>query len=213
MERREKTPVAIFVRVSKNSQDYTRQISDLKELASHKGWSVLSVITEKVSGSRKNAERKGIQELLELAEQRRISKVLVSEVSRLGRKTSEVLQVLERLTELGVSVYVNNYNLETITHSGRPNPIAQLLFTLLAEFARLEKETLVERIHSGLEQAKRNGKTLGRKKGSVKSDKEILEKYKPVVRQLNAGKSIRDVAAICQVGTATVQKVKKLLDS
>lgn len=203
--------VTVFVRVSKSSQDYSRQITDLKELASQKGWQVLSVIKEKISGATKNKDREAIQQLMELAEQGQIQKVLVTEVSRLGRKTSEVLQVLEHLSELGVSVLVQNYNLETLTHDGRRNPMTQLMFTLLAEFARVERETMIERIHSGLDAARRRGKKLGRKKGSTMSEEKLLEKYKPVVRQLRAGKSIRDVAAICEVGTATVQKVKKAL--
>ncbi|QCR23094.1 recombinase family protein [Pontibacter sp. SGAir0037] len=205
------TQVALFVRVSKNSQDYNRQICDLSVLAKQKEWEVVATIAEKISGATKNADREGIQKLLELAHKQGIDKVLVTEVSRLGRKTSEVLQVLEKLTELGVSVYVLNYNMETINKGGKQNPIAQMIFTLLAEFARLERETLVERINSGLEQAKRRGIKLGRREGSKVSTEKFLEKYKAVVRQLNQGKSVRDIAAICEVGTATVQKVKKAL--
>lgn len=71
-----------------------------------------------------------------LASERKIQKVLVTEVSRLGRRTSEVLQAIETLTDLGVSVYVHTYSLETLTPKGKRNPTASLLFTLLAEFAR-----------------------------------------------------------------------------
>lgn len=207
------TRVAIFVRVSKITQDFKRQVHDLKTLADQKEWHVVGVIEEKISGAAKNKDRIAIQKLLQLAESGKIHKVLVTEISRLGRKTSEVLQVLERLSEIGVSVYVQNYNLETINKEGNRNPVAQLIFTLLAEFARLERETLRERIKSGLEGALRNGKTLGRKKGSVVSNDKFLEKYKHVVRQINQGKSVRDVAAICEVGSATVQKVKKAMAS
>jgi DNA invertase Pin-like site-specific DNA recombinase len=204
-------PVAIFVRVSKGGQDFTRQVEDLTALCVQQGYTVTHTIAEKVSGAKRNADRQGLQELLQLARGKAIRKVLVTEVSRLGRKTSEVLKVLEELSECGVSVYVQNFSMETLNPDGTRNPIAQLIFTLLAEFARLERETMIERIHSGLDEARRKGKTLGRKEGTTLDSKELLKKHKAVVRQLKQGKSIRDVAAICEVSVSTVQKVKKAL--
>jgi DNA invertase Pin-like site-specific DNA recombinase len=203
--------VAIFVRVSRGEQDYTRQIQELTAYSTLKGYDVVKVITEKVSGVKLNKERGAINDLLHLAQQRNIRHVLVSEVSRLGRNTAEVLKVLEQLTVFGVSVFVHNYNLETLNYDGSRNPIAQFLFTMLAEFARLERESLIQRINSGLEEAKRRGVKLGRPHGSITSDEELIVKYKPVTKQLKMGKSIRDIAAICNVGTATVQKVKRAL--
>jgi DNA invertase Pin-like site-specific DNA recombinase len=136
--------------------------------------------------------------------------LLVSEISRLGRKTSEVLKIEEELTDLGVSILVQNYNLETIV-KGKRNPMAQLVFTMLAEFARVERETLIERINSGLEEAKRKGKVLGRKIGTSKDDKLFLKEKKKVVELLKQGQSIRNTAKICDIAPGTVQKVKKLL--
>ena len=125
--------VVIFVRVSKKEQDYQRQ--------------VVAEIAEKISGAKRNQDREGIQQLLELSRQGAIQKVLVSEVSRLGRSTVEVLQIVEELTQLGISIYVQNFGIETLKN-GKRNPVAQFMFTLLAEFARLERETLRERILS-----------------------------------------------------------------
>jgi len=168
--------VAIFVRVSKNSQDYQRQITDLNGLAKRKGYNVVRTISEKVSGGNNNNQRTGINELLALAGDGKIKKVLVTEISRLGRKTSEVLNVIERLTDLRISVYVKNYDLETLSPDGKRNPVAQLLFTLLAEFARIEREFLIERINSGLDQARRNGKKLGRPVGTKKQRNQELKR-------------------------------------
>ena len=205
------TPVALFVRVSKQAQDYERQIADLTNYAERQGYTVVQTIAEKISGSKRNDERKGIAELLELANNKRITKVLVTEVSRLGRRTSDVLNVIEELTEHGVSVYAHNYHLETLTPQGKRNPIASLLFTLLAEFARLEKETLIERIHSGLDNARRKGKTLGRPHGTTKHDTALLKEYASVVRLLKQEFSLRQTATLAGVSINTVRKVKNAM--
>ncbi|MFD3001447.1 recombinase family protein [Pontibacter toksunensis] len=203
------TPVAIFVRVSKGSQDYTRQVEDLTIYSKEKGYAIVEVIAEKISGAKKNAQRQAIKQLLVLAEGGTIQKVLVTEISRLGRNTLEGLKVLDRLRQLGVSVFLLNRNIESITPEGKSDPIAKLFFTIMLEFAEWERETIIERIHSGLEEARRKGKTLGRKKGTTKTNAQLLEEHSLVVRHLKAGHSIRHVAAICGVGTATVQRVKK----
>ncbi len=83
----------IFVRVSKKEQDYQRQVEDLRAVAQSQAVQVVAEIAEKISGARRNQEREGIQQLLELSRQGAIQKVLVSEVSRLGRSTVEVLQI------------------------------------------------------------------------------------------------------------------------
>ena len=164
----------IFVRVSKQQQDYKRQIEDLREVARSQKVEIVKEIAEKISGAKDNIAREGLQEMLSLAKKGEIDKVLVQEVSRLGRSTVEVLKILEELSNLGISVYVQNFGIETLK-KGKRNPIAQFFFTLLAEFARLERETLRERIISGMEQARRQGKKFGRPDGS-KEDKEIFLK-------------------------------------
>ncbi len=186
----------IFVRVSKREQDYRRQLEDLRAVAQSQSLLIVAEIAEKVSGATLNGQRDGLQELLALAHSGSINKVLVQEVSRLGRSTMEVLQVLEELTSLGVSVYVQNFGIETLKN-GRRNPIAQFMFTLLAEFARLERETLREKILSGMQEARRKGKHLGRPEGSKEKKEAFLKKYPAVVRNLRLGISARKTAKIC----------------
>jgi DNA invertase Pin-like site-specific DNA recombinase len=201
----------IFVRVSKREQDYQRQLEDLRALAKTQNLDIVAEIAEKISGAKDNQERDGVQELLRLAQKGIIQKVLVQEVSRLGRSTVEVLKVLEELTSLHVSVYVQNFGLETLKN-GKRNPIAQFMFTLLAEFARLERETLRERILSGMEEARRQGKHLGRPDGSLENKETFLKKYPSVVRNLRQGISVRKVAKICDTSINTVRKVNDYLN-
>ena len=203
---------AIFVRVSKKEQDYQRQVEDLRAVARGQAVQVVAEIAEKISGARRNQDREGIQQLLALSRQGAIQKVLVSEVSRLGRSTVEVLQIVEELTQLGISIYVQNFGLETLKN-GKRNPVAQFMFTLLAEFARLERETLRERILSGMDEARRQGIKIGRPAGTTEEKAVFLKKYAAVARQLRAGLSVRKTAKLCEVAINTVRKVKTLLSS
>lgn len=200
----------IFVRVSKKEQDYQRQVEDLRAVARSQAVQVVAEISEKMSGVKRNQDREGIQQLLELSRRGTIQKVLVSEVSRLGRSTVEVLHIVEELTQLGVSIYVQNFGIETLKH-GKRNPVAQFMFTLLAEFARLERETLRERIVSGMDEARRQGIAIGRPVGKTEDKEVFLKKYAAVARQLRAGLSVRKTAKLCGVAINTVRKVKALL--
>ena len=95
---------------------------------------------------------------------------------------------------------------------GKRNPIAQFMFTLLAEFARMERETLRERILSGMEEARRQGKHLGRPDGSLENRETFLKKYPSVVRNLRQGISVRKTAKICDTSINTVRKVNDYLN-
>jgi DNA invertase Pin-like site-specific DNA recombinase len=85
------------------------------------------------------------------------------------------------------------------------------MFALLAEMARAERETLSERIKSGLAEARRKGRKLGRPEGSTDSIKEFLAKHTDTIRRLREGQSVRTIAKITGKGGSTVQRVKAAL--
>ncbi|MCP2045053.1 recombinase family protein [Pontibacter sp. HSC-36F09] len=200
--------VALLTRVSSSDQSHDRQVTELTEFASSRDYDVVAVVTETVSGAKKNSERKGIQQVIKLAEARKINKVLIHEVTRLGRDTAQVLDTLKSLHANKVSVVVKNYTLETLNPDGTENSMAQFLFTILTDIGRMERMTLIERVKSGMAEAKRKGKHLGRPEGSTK---DIVKQHPKVVRYLRSGQSIRETAKLCGVGISTVQRVKKLL--
>jgi len=206
-----KVPVAILVRVSTARQETDRQIHELHEVAKASGWKVVELIREQMSGNAADADRVGIERAMELARAGSIRKVLVHEVSRVARRNSTAHRFVEDLEALGVSLYWHAQRIETLLPSGKRNPAASIMFSLLAEMARSERETLVERIKSGLEEARRKGSTLGRPAGSVQTREELLAKHRDVVRLLKAGHSIRHTAKISGKGTSTVQRVRALL--
>lgn len=201
---------ALFVRVSTKDQSYDRQIEDLTAYAKRQRYEIVEVFTEKISGSKTGNERVALGKMLKKASNKEFEVVLVTEVSRIGRNTLEVLKAVEQLCEYGVNLYIQSMNLETITNRRR-NPVAQMLLTMLAEFARLERDTTIERIKSGIRQARKEGKHLGRPIGTVKSDEQLKKEYKPVLRTLKQGISLRKTAKIHDLSLNTVRKVNALV--
>ena len=147
----------IFARVSTNVQEYDRQIYELTTLAKSNGWSVEAVFAEKISGAKSNKERTELLNMVSYVEANHINKVLVTELSRLGRDTLQVLEVIQMLNEKGISLYIQNYNIETLTKDGKVNAMSQFLITILAEVARMERKTIRERVESGSRHYRANG--------------------------------------------------------
>lgn len=201
-------PVAILVRVSTAKQETDRQVSELRGYAEKRGYDVVAICEETISGRAGEGERHGLRHVEELAASGQVRKVLVHEVSRLARKNSVVHRFVETLEERGVSLYWHAQGVETLLESGKRNPAASMMLALLAEMARNEVETLSTRIKSGLEEARRKGHKLGRPEGTTLERSELLAKHKDIVRLLKGGQSVRNTAKIAGKGMSTVQRVK-----
>ena len=98
--------VVIFARVSTNGQDYDRQVNELATLSQRNNWVVAAVFCEKVSGTKKNAERKELSRMINYLHENNINMVLVTELSRLGCDTLQVLEVIEQFNKSGISLYI-----------------------------------------------------------------------------------------------------------
>src|SRR6266480_4794601 len=184
--RKAKVPVVILVRVSTVKQETDRQISELRAYAKAKGYDVVEVCRETVSGTANGDERHGLRRAEALAIEGKVKKVLVHEISRLARRNSVTHQFVEALEECGVSLYWHAQGIETLLPSGKRNPAAGIMLALLAEMARNETETLRERINSGLAEARRKGVKLGRPKGTTLARDLFLRKHKDIIRLLKA---------------------------
>lgn len=205
--------VVLYCRVSTQVQDYERQVSDLTQFAKKHQWEIAETFTEKISGAKKNNERKELASLLSYARVHYINRVLVTELSRLGRDTLQVLAAIDMLNKAKVSLYIMNYNIETLTLDGKVNPMSQFMITLLAEVARMERRTIKERMASGYNNFRANGGKVGRKTGYRKSDEDFRTQYKDVFRLLGKGVSLRDISKATGVSVNTVKRCKSLLQS
>jgi DNA invertase Pin-like site-specific DNA recombinase len=206
--------VVIFSRVSTQIQDYTRQTDELLEYASKMGYSVERVFEEKISGAKKNEERKELMAMMEYIKNNQIAKVLTWELSRVGRNAVQVLQTIELLNEAKVSLYIKNYNLETLNTDGSVNPLSQFMVQILNSVNEMERQTIVQRLRSGYTAAIKKGTKVGRKTGvQIKSNEKFLEENKEVAKLLKQGYSVRKVMKLKDKSSGTVQKVKKMLNA
>ena len=201
----------IFARVSTNVQDYDRQVNELTVLAKSNGWSVEAVFAEKISGAKANTERTELMNMINFVEAKHINKVLVTELSRLGRDTLQVLEVIETLNSKGISLYIQNYNIETLTQEGKVNAMSQFLITILAEVARMERKTIRERVESGYKNYRANGGKVGRKIGYKKAEETIREQYTEEIKLLKKGYSLRNISKITGTSINTIRKCKSLI--
>lgn len=140
-----------------------------------------------------------------------LHKVLVTELSRLGRDTLQVLQAIEILNQNRVSVFIQNYNIETLTPEGEINPMSQFLITILAEVARMERKTIRERVASGYQNFRNNGGKVGRKVGYSKSNETMKEEYAEEIRLLKRGYSLRNTAKLTGTSVNTLRKLTTLM--
>ena len=101
--------------------------------------------------------------------------------------------------------------IETLTPEGKPSIVGEILYTVFSSIYKQETAKLSERIHSGLAEARRKGKILGRPIGSGKTEKDILKEYPGVVRDLKKGIAVVKVAKIHSINPKTVRKVKKAI--
>lgn len=201
----------IFARVSTNVQEYDRQINELTVLAKSNGWSVEAVFAEKISGAKSNKERTELLNMVSYVEGNHINKVLVTELSRLGRDTLQVLEVIQMLNEKGISLYIQNYNIETLTKDGKVNAMSQFLITILAEVARMERKTIRERVESGYKNYRANGGKVGRKIGYKKAEETIRKQYTEEIKLLKKGYSLRNISKITGTSINTIRKCKSLI--
>ena len=205
--------VVIYSRVSSQSvrQSTERQVVDLERFATGRGDKVVAVFEEKVSGRKANVDRPVLSRCLEycIDPQNQVDMLLLSEISRLGRSTLEILKALDILHTHKVCVYIQNLNLETLRPDKTVNPLSSLVTTLLGELAAMERQGIIDRLNSGRELYIEKGGRLGQRPGSKKSLEQKREEYKEAISLLKKGYSIRNVAKLTNKSVSTILSIKK----
>ena len=191
--------VAIYCRVSTTDQSCSRQERDLLEYAQKAGYSVIGVWKETGSGTKNNRTQR--KEVMSLAQARKIDGILVTELTRWGRSTIDLITTLQDLAHWGVSVIATTglqFDLTT--------PQGKLIASVMASLAEFERDLVRERVRSGLAAAKAKGKKLGRRPGQrVKADR-----YAPKVLQMvSEGCSYRQIARELNLSKTTVNDIVK----
>ena len=204
----------ILARVSTDKQDYQRQIIELTDYCSKVGWEIVKVFANKISGAKKTEERPEVLEMLSYVKEHAIKRVCCLEVSRLGRNTLEALKVIQMLNDNKVSLFIKNYNLETLNPDGTPNPVASLITTILLEVASMERRTILERVNSGRNQyiakCRKEGVKMGRPSDYKKSEDAYKEQYQKELTLLRKGISLRNVHKLTNTSMNTLRKLKSM---
>jgi DNA invertase Pin-like site-specific DNA recombinase len=191
--------VAIYCRVSTSDQSCSRQERDLVDYAHQAGYEVLGIWKETVSGVKSQHQERN--KVMDLAQHRQIEGILVTELTRWGRSTLDLIHTLQDLSHWGVSLIA-----QTGTQFDLDTPQGKLIASIMASIAEFERDLGRERVRSGLAAAKAKGKILGRKPGQrVKSDRLAPQ----VLRMVEQGCSYREIASELHLSKTTVCEIVK----
>ena len=187
--------VAIYCRVSTKDQNCDRQLVELREIAANHGWIVVDeYVDHGISGAKK--QRPELDRLKKDAFARRFQMVMTLELSRIGRNTSHLLELVDFFQQKNIDLYIHNQQVDTSTATGK------LFFTVASAFMTFERDCTAERVSSGIRNArKKNGGVWGRRTNLTPA---IEDKIKEM-RSKQIG--LKKIAAECSVGVKTVRTV------
>ena len=191
--------VAIYCRVSTTDQSCERQERDLLEYAAFSCFEVVGVWKETVSGTKHDRTERS--KVMALAQSHSIDAILVTEMTRWGRSTIDLIETLQSLQNWGVSLIAQTgLQFDLNTAQGR------LIAHLMASIAEFERDLVRERVRSGVAAAKVRGQKFGRQPGQrVKADK-LAPK---VLQMVQSGYSYRKIATSLHLSKTTVLDIVK----
>ena len=187
--------VVLYCRVSTKDQNCERQITELRQIAKNHNYHIIDeYIDTGFSGSMKN--RPELDRMMKDAFSKKFEIVMTLELSRMGRSTKNLLEIVEKLKEKDINLFIANQQIDTSTPSG------SMFFTIASAFATYERDLIRERVISGLQNAKKKGVVLGRKTNLNGMTKNKIIKMK----SQNIG--LKKIAFETKV---SVQSIRKLL--
>ena len=189
--------IAIYCRVSTTDQSCERQEWELRGYAERAGFEVVGIWKEVASGSKnQRPERKKV---MALAQRRAIDAILVTELTRWGRSTFDLVQTLHDLQACNVSLIA-----QTGLQFDLSTPQGKLVASMMAALAEFERDLLRERITSGIAAAKARGKVFGRRPGERPKSDRFTPK---VLRFVEEGRSYRAIARELGLSKNTVMSI------
>ncbi len=195
--------IGVYYRVSTDKQDLASQKTAFQ--AWHDALPEVSrplsiEVFQDFAQSGKKSQREAYQKLLRAAFEQRIDTIVVYRLDRLSRNATEAIQVLLTLDQAGVGFVAIT---QPVLNLGLDNPFRRTMLAAFSEIAEIERDTIVSRVRSGLEAAKRRGVKLGRPNKLQKEDQVR-------VRALRAeGWTYQQIADELNVSHGTVQNLAK----
>ena len=190
--------VAIYTRVSTLDQTIDNQLLELRDHCSKMGWEIVKEYADEgLSGTLSREKRPALNALIKDAYRKRFDSVVCWGISRIGRSMKELVLFLSDMKDRDVGICSVRQGFDTSTSMG------EIMFQFVGILSSWEREMIRERTLAGLERAKSQGKTLGRKK--VTNDTMTAR----ILELRTAKKSIRQIASEVGVSTATVHRELK----
>ena len=188
------TKVAIYARVSTKEQDCTRQLIELREVAENHDWLIVDeYVDEGISGAKKH--RPELDRMMKDAISRKFDLVATLELSRLGRSVSNMCEIVDLLKSKNIHLFIKNQNVDTSTIVG------EFFFNIMNSVAQYERDLISERVVSGLNNARRKGKILGRKTN-------LTPQIEDKIREMKSKDiGLKKIAAECSVAVKKVRIV------
>ena len=190
--------VALYCRVSTADQSCDRQERDLLAFAERGGFEVVGVFKESASGAKNDRIERN--KVMALAQARAVDAILVTELSRWGRSTIDLVQSLQSLQAWKVSILAKSglqFDLTT--------PHGKMIASVMAALAEFERDLIRDRIKSGIAAARARGKQLGRRVGQRPSDRKAAK----VIQLSEGGLSYRLIGRQVGLSKNTVGDIVK----
>ena len=147
--------VALYLRVSTTQQTVENQRLELDKYCERQGWQIVKIYNDTgISGSK--SDRPALNEMLQDASKGKFSVLVVWKIDRLARSTTDLLNILLTLKTNGVDFCSTTQAIDTTTSYGK------MVMTFLGAISEFERDTIIERVNSGLARARANGVKLGR---------------------------------------------------
>lgn len=185
--------VAIYTRVSTDSQTVGNQLRELDTVAERMGWIIVERLADEgISGAKGRDKRPAYDRLMTMVARKEIDLIACWSVDRLGRSLQHLVAFLGEINSKGVDIYLHTQGLDTSTPAGRA------MFSMLSVFSEFERAILRDRIMAGLARS-------DKKSGRPSLDAQVEHRARKL---LDTGTSINATAKRLKIGVATVHRIK-----
>lgn len=191
--------VAVYARVSTSDQDASMQVAELREYCRRKGWADVSEYVD-TGWSGAKASRPELNRLMDDARRGKVQVICTWKLDRLARSLAHLVQTIQELDSLGVRFIAVTQNIDTNVS----NPMSRFMLQIFGAFAELEREMIRERVTAGVRNARRKGKTLGRRR--------VIFDRTRAIEMHRSGASIKSIAAALGVSVGTIHRTIRASD-
>ena len=180
--------IVAYLRASTDKQDLSHQKLEILEFARRQGRRVDEYVEITIS-SRKTSKQRRIDELVQMLDE--ADTLIVTELSRLGRSTAEVIALVNALVQHNIRVIAIKQNLDISRHEMN----SKIIIALFSLFAELERDLISLRTREALAAKKAQGRPLGKPKGTLQKSK-FDQDVARIKELLGYGLSVRKIAKV-----------------